>query len=152
MTENTEITTKKQPKKRKPIKNKKGHIRDSKTGKYLTGRKPIIDDATLQKLESVFGYGATDQEACAFAGISLSTLYNYQKKDAKFVERKDGLKQMPNLQARKSVVEDLKENPETGKWWLERRLPGEFGKNAGTTTVAVQVNNVISEKKNDYGI
>jgi hypothetical protein len=143
---------KKKAKPGRPRKNKKGQVLDPKTGKFRTGRPTVIDEATIAKLESAFGYGATDQEACAFAGIDTATLYRYQEKNPKFCERKELLKQMPNLQARKTVVEDLKENPETGKWWLERRLPGEFGKAAGTTNVAVQVNNVVNEKKNEYGI
>jgi hypothetical protein len=136
----------------RPKRNKVGHVQDPKTGKFLTGRKPVIDDATLQKLKIAFGYGCTDQEACAQAEISLSTLYEYQKKNPDFLESKEGLKQLPNLLARKTVVEDLKDNSETAKWWLERRLPGEFGKAAGSTNVAVQVNNVVNEKKNEYGI
>jgi hypothetical protein len=147
----TVVPVKKKAKPGRIKRNKVGHVRDPKTGKFLTGRPPVVTKAKLQKLEIAFGYGATDQEACAFAEISLSTLYNYQNENPDFLERKEGLKQMPNLQARKTVVEDLKDNPETGKWWLERRLPGEFGKAAGTTNVAVQVNNVINEKKKEYG-
>ncbi len=137
----------------RPKKNKSGHIQDPKTGKFLTGRPPAIDEPTLRKLEIAFGYGATDLEACAHAGISLSTLYKHQEENPEFTELKEGLKQRPNLAARKSVVEDLEDNPETGKWWLERRLPGEFGKGAATN-VAVQVNfkDSVTKQKEKYGL
>ena len=137
----------------RPKKNKSGHIQDPKTGKFLTGRPPAIDEPTLRKLEIAFGYGATDLEACTHAEISLSTLYKYQEKNPEFLELKEGLKQRPNLAARKSVVEDLEDNPETGKWWLERRLPGEFGKGAATN-VAVQVNfkDAVTKQKEKYDL
>lgn len=135
----------------RPRKNKRGQVLDPKTGKFQTGRPEKIDKAKLQKLEIAFGYGCTDEEACAFAKISPSTLYNYQQENPKFLEEKDGLKQMPNLQARKVVVEGMKSDPSIGQWWLEKKLPNEFGKGGGTT-VAVQVNNVIGNKKNEYGI
>ena len=137
----------------RPKKNKQGQKVNPKTGKYMTGRKPIINKAKLQKLEIAFGYGATDLEACAHAKISMATLYNYQEKNPEFLELKEGLKQRPNLAARKSVVEDLEDNPETGKWWLERRLPGEFGKGAATN-VAVQVNfkDAVTKQKEKYDL
>ena len=136
----------------RPKKNKRGQILNKKTGKFLTGRPEKIDKAKLQKLEIAFGYGCTDEESCAFAKISPSTLYNYQQENPKFMEEKEGLKQMPNLKARKVVVKSMEKDPSIGQWWLEKKLPGEFGKGAGGTTIAVQINNKISEKKKDYGI
>jgi len=148
------IKTKKVPavvKVGRPRKNKKGQVLNPKTGKFLTGRPPVINKEKLHKLEIAFGYGCTDAEACAFADISESTLYNYQKENEKFLERKEQLKQLPNLQARKVVVESMKTNPATGQWWLEKKLPSEFGKSGGTN-VAIQINNTINKKKKDYGI
>lgn len=136
----------------RPKKNKRGQVLDPKTGKFRTGRPEIINKEKLRKLEIAFGYGCTDGEACAFAKISMSAFYEYQKKNPKFMEEKEGLKQLPNLKARKVVVENIERNPGIGQWWLEKKLPTEFGKGAGGTNIAVQINNTINKKKKDYGI
>lgn len=135
----------------RPKKNSKGQVLNPKTGKYQTGRPTKINDDILQKLKSAFGYGCTDAEACAFAGISPSTLYTFQEKNPEFMEEKDGLKQMPNLKARKTVVENLEVDPELSKWWLTKRVSEEFGK-AQNPDIAIQFNNVINNKKDEYGI
>jgi len=53
------------------------------------GRPPVVDDIALQKLEEAFAMGCTDLEACLYADISSSTLYNYQKAHPDFLERKE---------------------------------------------------------------
>lgn len=136
----------------RPKKNKIGQVLDPKTEKFRTGRPAVIDNGVLLKLETAFGYGCTDEEACAFADISLATLYKFQKKNSEFSERKCRLKQLPNLQARKVVVESMKLNPGIGQWWLERKLPNEF-KRRDTPTSAVFNNinnsNSIEQLKDD---
>lgn len=90
------------------------------------GRPTKIDDIVLKKLEEAFAFGATDGEACFYADISHQTLYNYQKKNPGFIERKQALKKRPILLARQSVVEGLKGNPELALKFLERKLKKEF--------------------------
>jgi hypothetical protein len=71
-----------------------------------------IDDKTLAQLEEAFVIGCTDIEACAYADINPSTLYRYQDKYPKYSKRKEALKSMPTVKARKRIVQDIEsENP-----------------------------------------
>lgn len=89
------------------------------------GRPPLINDAVLQKLESVFAIGGTDKEACFYADISPATLYNYQNEHPEFVERKEALKEQPILKARQTVVKAL-DQPTNAQWYLTRKAKIEF--------------------------
>lgn len=51
-----------------------------------------ITKETVQKLEEGFLMGLSDREACIYADIAVSTLYNYCKKHKEFSERKELLK------------------------------------------------------------
>ncbi|MFA5729687.1 MAG: hypothetical protein WC938_00445 [Candidatus Paceibacterota bacterium] len=91
------------------------------------GRKHKIDKIILRKLEEVFALGGTDEEACLYADIGKSTLYDYQNENPEFSERKHLLKQRPILLARQEVINGLKGNPELALKYLERRKKDEFG-------------------------
>jgi hypothetical protein len=92
-----------------------------------TGRPTVMTSETLQKLEHAFAIGCTDLEACVYADICSSTLYNYQREYPEFLERKDLLKQTPVLKARTNVMADIEGgNIDTSKWYLERKKKGEF--------------------------
>lgn len=91
-----------------------------------TGRPPIVNDIVLQKLEEAFSLGCTDLEACLYANISKSTLYNYQNEHPDFLERKEELKEKPILKARTTVVNALKD-PNHAFRYLERKKRKEFG-------------------------
>jgi len=71
------------------------------------GRPTIMTESTIQKLEQAFLMGCTDLEACLFADISKSTLYNYQEQNPEFVERKAALKENPFMLSRKVLLEAL---------------------------------------------
>ena len=90
------------------------------------GRPPVDWDAVLPKLEEVFALGGSDLEACFYAGISKTALYNYQKDNPDFVERKEQLKERPILLARQTVVKAIKDDPLTARWFLERKMKAEF--------------------------
>lgn len=94
-------------------------------GRPLFDGKP--EKQVLQKLEDAFMVGATDQEACICADISPSALYEYQKKHPEFLERKQALKNMPTLKAKRTIVSRLGEDTDLAKWWLTKRAPREFG-------------------------
>ena len=51
------------------------------------GRPVSINDETLKKLERAFSVGATDVEACEFAGISRPTFYSYLKTNPSYLEK-----------------------------------------------------------------
>lgn len=81
---------------------------------------------TVTKLEGAFMLGCTDEEACLVADISKQTLYNYQKEHPEFIDRKEQLKQWPNYQARTSVIEGIKKDPELALKYLSKKKKDEF--------------------------
>lgn len=85
------------------------------------GRPTVVTKSVLDKLEEVFSLGGTDKEACLFAGINPSTLYNYQEINPEFVQRKALLKETPVLLARRTVTESLAKDTNTARWYIERR-------------------------------
>lgn len=89
----------------------------------MAGRPTKINKDILQKLEDAFSFTYTDEEACLYAGISPRTLYNYQKKNPSFVQRKETLRLTPNLVAKKVLVEGIKNNLEHSKWWATHKMP-----------------------------
>lgn len=90
------------------------------------GRPTVMTEAVLRKLEEAFAIGATDKEACFYADISPTSLYEYQDRNPKFAERKDALKERPVLLARQTVVKNLESNPELAFKFLERKRRAEF--------------------------
>ena len=90
------------------------------------GRPLKIDKLILQKLEEVFSLGGSDEEACLYADIGKSTLYDYQTENPEFSERKHILKQKPILLARQEIIKGLKGNPELALKYLERKKRNEF--------------------------
>ena len=71
------------------------------------GRPPKVTENVLNNLIDAFSWGCTDIEACNYAGISHTCLYNFQKKYPEFVERKEALKHHPTLLARKIIYHAL---------------------------------------------
>ena len=92
---------------------------------HAGGRPTSVTPEVLRKLEEAFALGCTDLEACVFADISKSTLYDYQLANPEFTNRKEELKEKPVLKARKAVIKVL-DDPEHAKWFLERKLKKEF--------------------------
>lgn len=81
----------------------------------------------IAKLEQGFAYGYTDLEACAYAGISKSPFYEYQDKHPEFKERKEQLRELPVLAAKKNVQDALNGgDKDMTKWYLERKKKDEF--------------------------
>jgi hypothetical protein len=96
----------------------------SRTGRKQFDGKNV--DSILQKLEEAFMLAGTDQEACIYAGISTSALYEYQKQNPEFLERKQALKNLPSLRAKKAIVDRLDKDTALAQWWLARRNRAEF--------------------------
>lgn len=94
--------------------------------KKNVGRPTIMTDLTLQKLKEAFAFGCTDEEACYYAEIGKSTLYNYQNDNPEFLEQKEALKQRPVLLARQELIKGLEGNPELALKFLERKKKDEF--------------------------
>ena len=120
--------------------------------KTKVGRPEKIQGLTLKKLEEAFAMGCSDKEACLMADISHQTLYDYQNRHPKFVERKEALKETPILAARKTIVDNLK-NPNIATWYLERKKKDEFtGKQEIENTGAREMDEVRKDVKDliDY--
>lgn len=90
------------------------------------GRPTKMTESTIGKLEQAFAFGCTDKEACLFANINPDTLYSYCKKNPEFSERKELLKETPIMKAKKSVVDNLENDPVLALKYLERKKKDEF--------------------------
>ncbi len=91
-------------------------------------RPTIFKQNTLHKLEEAFALGCTDKEACIYANIAPSSLYNYQKSNEEFLERKQLLRQTPILKARIELLKGLAGNPMLALKFLEHKKRDEFGR------------------------
>ena len=90
------------------------------------GRPTKMTKTLLAKLEEAFAFGCSDEEACLYADIQPSTMYRYQEDHPEFKERKARLKQNPILEARKSVITGMKDNPRLALDFLKARKSDEF--------------------------
>lgn len=116
----------------------------------MAGRPLVITKYVSGKLRQAFLWGATDEEASAYAGIARSTLYNYQARNPEFLDKKRAWKLNPILKARKTLYENL-DNPKTAMWYLERKRKDEFSlryeqeiRNKGRIT------NVLDRQETNY--
>jgi len=103
-----------------------------KDGKFDTGRPSKIDDDILGKLHQAFSIGCSDEEACAFAEINPSTLYEYQKKNPEYTKYKEQLKQKPILKAKNTLVKSL-DDPKMALEYLKAKKKDEFGQRMEVT-------------------
>ncbi len=108
-------------------------IRDYRMGleprQIKMGRPTIFTKIILHKLELAFSMDCTDEEACVLANIAPSSLYNYQKTNPEFLERKRLLRNIPILKARHAIVSGLGV-PTFAFKYMERKRPKEFGPGA----------------------
>jgi hypothetical protein len=100
--------------------------------------RPIkISEHVLNKLKEAFLFGATDKEACLYAGICRDTLYDYQKKNPEFSDQKEEWKSNPVLKAKKTIFDNLHKHT-VAMWYLERKARTEFD---------LKRNNIDEDKK-----
>ena len=111
--------------------------------KRPVGKPTKMDELTLKKLEEAFSIGASDKEACFYAGISHQTLYNYQEKHPEYVDRKEALKERPVLMARQTVMNNLATDVDVAKWYLERKRKAEFSTKTETDTTLHVVQPIV---------
>lgn len=71
--------------------------------KSKAGQPTKMTEATLQLLRQAFTWGCTDSEACCYADISTSTLYNHCAAHPEFLELKNKLKDMPTMKAKRII-------------------------------------------------
>ena len=93
--------------------------------KNPVGRPTKMTKETLSRMEDAFKFGASDEEACAYVEISMTTFYEYQKKHPEFKDKKEQWKNNPILRAKKSLCEGL-DNADLALKYLERKRSDEF--------------------------
>lgn len=98
----------------------------SKTPPKLVGRPTVMTSDVLRKLEEAFALGASDGEACFYAGIGKTSLYEYQIEHPDFTERKEALKEKPILQARQTVVKAISTDSDMAMRYLKAKRKAEF--------------------------
>lgn len=74
------------------------------------GRPTVMTAEVLDLLKTAYSYGASDKEACGYAGISKNSLYRYIENHSEFREETELLQEKTSLLARKTLNEELK-NP-----------------------------------------
>jgi len=86
------------------------------------GRPTVFTPKVLQLLEDAFANDATDEQACFLAGISTSSLYNYQEENKGYLERKAALRGMIKYKAKLNIKGKIDGGDiEVSKWYAERR-------------------------------
>ena len=85
------------------------------------GRPPKINEDCVNKLEQAFSIGASDTEACSFAGISRQAYYVYIKNNPKFLDRINGLKSRLPMKAKTELARMIQNGSEKAIfWYLDR--------------------------------
>ena len=106
------------------------------------GRPTVMTKDALQKLEYAFMRGLNDVEACLYAEIGTTTLYNYCNEHKEFRERKEELKKYPTAKAKLNVYEAIEnKDVDVSKWHLERRAKDEY---STKQEVPADVNSAVS--------
>lgn len=90
------------------------------------GRPSVVTPEVIQKLEQAFSIGCTDSEASFYAGIGEASLYRYCEEHPEFRERKEGLKDLPVITARQTVVRALKHDQNMSMTYLKGKRKREF--------------------------
>lgn len=104
------------------------------------GRKTVIGENVIAKLTEAFKEGATDELACQYAQIHPSTFYRHKESNKDFAREIEAAKSFITLQAARVVAQAIKSgNLQAAKWWLERKLPSEFGNKVETKTVTENI-------------
>lgn len=88
-------------------------------------RPTVMTKEVLDKLRQAFLIGATNDEACGYADISVKTLYNYIEKQPEFLQQIEQWKNEPILKAKTTVVKNL-DDTKNAQWYLERKAKAEF--------------------------
>lgn len=118
--------------------------------KSKAGRPTIMTPEVIGKLETAFKAGLTDKRACLHAGINPDTLYEYCKKNPKFAEKKELLKEDTIGRAQLVVrLAILNNDVNTAKWYLERKCKDEYSPKSVIEPVAPIIKYVTKEEEQE---
>lgn len=90
-----------------------------------TGRKTVMTDEVIRKIEEVAALDGSVAEMAYYAGIHVDTLYAHLKENQKFSDRINALRERPILKARQTIVKSL-DDPQNAHWYIERKRKKEF--------------------------
>jgi len=112
------------------------------------GRPTIMTEENVGKLESILQTGASDSAACAYAGISRDSFYEWIKRDHAFSDRMDNARNYAVIAARQVVVKSIikDQNLESAKWYIEKHDIKQQGNQQNTQV------NVFAMLKDKYTI
>lgn len=87
-----------------------------------------MTEKVISKLEEAYSWDATDLEATLHAGIALTALYQYQRKNPEFKQRKEQLKKLVTLHAKRNIHSGVvvQNDSASSKWVLERRAKEDY--------------------------
>jgi len=75
--------------------------------KHAGGRPTVMTELTVNKLEQGFINGLSDVQACRYAGISRTTLFNYQEENPEFINRKEELREDVKMHAKFNIAKKV---------------------------------------------
>lgn len=117
--------------------------------KETRGRPTIMTEEVCRKIEEVAALDGTVEEMCYYAGISRDAYYDYIKKNLKFSDRIDALRNRPVLKARQTVIKAL-DDPHHAHWYLERKRKKEFAqKQEVEHSGEVNISSILNELENE---
>jgi hypothetical protein len=86
-----------------------------------------LDIEKVKQLIAAFKFDASITEACVYAGIDRNAFNYFIEKHPEFSTILEHIRELPNLSARKRIVEQIPNDTDTARWYLERKRRGEFG-------------------------
>lgn len=96
-------------------------VKKKKIKRDRVGRPTAMTEPTLRKLKVAYLINCTDEEACGFAGIGTTTLYDFQKKHPEFTELKKKWRDTHVMAARLNVFRSVVKDANMGDSWLTLR-------------------------------
>lgn len=86
-----------------------------------------MDPQKIHSLIAAFRIGLTIDYACLLSGITTKQYKYFIQLHPNFTQARRGYNMEPDLRARITVAKALEKDVKIAKWWLERKLPEEFG-------------------------
>ena len=132
---------------------KKPESNNKPVPKNKGGRPSKYSPEVVAKLKSALQNGFNIDQACLYAEISPDTFYRWIDKRKGFSEQMVRAKERPNMKAKEVVIASINNGDTTdAKWWLERRMPEEFGKSYNDGGVTNNFNFFAIELRKKYDI
>lgn len=118
---------------------------------YFDGLNPEV---VIHRIEQVWSFGGTDREASFYSQIEPMTLNRLLEEYPILILRKHEHLTKPILKSRETIIKDL-ETVDTAKWYLERKLPDEFGNKQKIDTdmnLVIEIKHFTDDKKDNEKI